>query len=93
MLRIPFASIVAVLSLITLAGCQSRPTGAAATVQPQLPPLPSRAVATCQRPVAALGDDLGVLAAEWKATAVCEGGRRASIITFYNGLRTGLAGQ
>jgi len=87
------ASLAAILGLMALAGCQSRPTGAAATVRPQLPPLPERATSVCQRPVAARDDDLGVLAAEWKATAVCEGGKRASIIVFYRDLRAGFAGQ
>ncbi len=83
---------ILILSLLALAGCNTT-TGAAGTVRPQLPDLPDRAVAGCKRPVAALGDDLGVLAADWKATAVCESGKRAAIIVFYKGLQTGLAGQ
>lgn len=72
--------------LLALAGCQN--TGAGGTVHPQLPLLPYKAKAVCARPAPArLNDDLGVLATRWKATAICEGGKRATIIQFYDDLR------
>lgn len=86
------ASLVAILSLLALAGCQTPSTGAAATVRPMLPELPASAAALCRKPLAAVGDDLGVLAAEWKTAAVCEGGKRAAIITFYRDVQRRYAG-
>ena len=71
--------------LLALAGCQT--TGAAGTVHPQLPDLPPKAVASCGRPAVKRGDDLGVLAARWKATALCESGKRSSVIAFYSDLK------
>lgn len=85
-------SMIAILGMLALAGCGAT-TGAAGTLKPQLPDLPPPAVAKCARPLAAVGDDLGVLAARWKATAVCEGGKRAALIVFYGDLREGLAGE
>jgi hypothetical protein len=81
---------VALLAL-ALAGCQT--SAGSGLVTPQLPPLPTGATAQCTRPAAKLGDDLGVLAARWKATAVCEGGKRASLIAFYGDLRGRLGGK
>jgi hypothetical protein len=75
--------------LVVLAGCQT--TGAGGTVHPQLPDIPPEARAACARPTAHVGDDLGVLAARWKATAVCEGGKRASIIVYYDTIKEGFA--
>jgi hypothetical protein len=37
--------------------------------------------------VTKVGDDLGVAALKWKATAICEHGRRAAVTTFYDDLR------
>ena len=79
------------LAPIMLAGCNT--IGAGGTVKPQLPNLPQSATEACSKPRAAVGDDLGVLAARWKTTAVCESGKRRSIITFYGNLQRGLAGK
>jgi hypothetical protein len=79
------------LALLALAGCG--PIGAGGTVKPQLPALPPSAVASCGRPTAKVGDDLGVLAARFNAARACEAGKRAAIIGYYNGLKTGLAGK
>ncbi len=85
-------AIIFALSVLALAGCQTR-TGGEGLVRPQLPPLPERAVSGCARPTVALGDDLGVAALEWKATARCEAGKRAALVTYYGTLQTGLAGE
>lgn len=78
-----FGMIVAALAL---AGCQT--SAGSGLVKPQLPELPVGATALCaQPPVLKLGDDLGVSRKRWRATAICEGGRRASLVAFYNGLR------
>lgn len=79
------------LIALALAGCQT--SAGSGLVKPQLPDLPAAATASCSRPAAHLGDDLGVLAARWKATAVCEGGKRTSLIVFYRDLRGRLAGK
>lgn len=75
-----------------LAGCNTS-TGAGGTVKPMLPGLAPEATAICPSPVADLDEDLGDLALQWKATAVCEGGKRATIIVFYRDLKTRFGGQ
>ena len=83
---------VLLLSVVALAGCNTS-TGAGGTVKPVLPDLPPKATAVCPvPPLAKLNDDLGVLAARWKATAVCESGKRATLIVFYKDLKTRFAG-
>jgi hypothetical protein len=87
----PLNRLAIFLTATALAACSSTGSG---LVKPQFPKLPASATAKCERPpVLKLGDDLGVAAARWKTTAVCEGGKRASLIVFYNDLRTGLSGQ
>ena len=83
---------VIVLLAGVLAGCNTS-TGAGGTVKPVLPDLPPKATAICPAPTAKVGDDLGVLAARWKATAVCEGGKRATLLVFYRDLKTRFAGK
>jgi hypothetical protein len=78
------------LALLTLAGCATAPTP---PPKPNLPALPVTATAACARPMTKIGTDLGVAALKWKATAVCEGGKRASLITFYRTLSIGLKGK
>ena len=79
------------LALLALAGCVT--TAPTPPLKPNLPALPVTATAACARPVTKIGADLGVTALKWKATAVCEGGKRASLIVFYGRLRKGFAGQ
>jgi hypothetical protein len=83
-------SIASVAGLLLLAGCAT--TAPAPPPRPNLPALPASATGTCARPVTKLGDDLGVAALRWKATAICEHGRRAAVTTFYGDLRQRLGG-
>lgn len=89
--KIPMRILLGYASLL-LAGCST--VGGAGSVRPDLPALPKAATALCARPpLTRLGDDLGIKAAEWRATAICERGKRAALITFYNRERKGLAGR
>ena len=79
------------LALLALAGCGV--TAPTPPPKPNLPTLPVTATAVCVRPATKIGTDLGVAALKWKATAICEGGKRASLITFYGTLAAGLKGK
>lgn len=86
-------STVMILGLLALAGCSFGKPPPVVAIQPQLPDLPSRAVSDCSGPIAKEGDDLGVLALEWKATAKCERGKKHGIAGYYGDVQKGLAGK
>lgn len=84
---------VAICLSLALGGCQTATTPGAALVHPELPPLPPAVSTACPRPVSKIGDDLGVIGLKWKATAICESGKRSALITFYTGLRKRLGAK
>jgi hypothetical protein len=84
-------STASLLALLMLSGCGA--TLPTPPPKPNLPALPASASAACARPVTKLGDDLGVAALKWKATYVCEHGKRVAIISFYGDLKKRLGGK
>ncbi len=80
----------AIIAMLALAGCATRVPVA---VAPNLPDLPARAVQDCPNPVSREGEDLGVIALEWKATAKCERRQKHAVAGYYGNIQRGLAGQ
>lgn len=89
-MSVRLTSLAAIILPAVLAGCSA--TLGAGTGKPLLPDLPAKAVSSCGKPVAKVGDDLGVLAARYNAARSCEAGKRGALIVFYRDLRKGFAG-